>query len=481
MHGILVITAVGLAAALLALGRELGLGMFAPLVPALAILVPSGVPLAQEMTNDLKWYTAEDMGRMVAFCALVAGIHAIRARAGRGPFVVTGLLLVVAGLTHLVPTVIAAALLTLFALATAVVERTGLVRALAGGAVVAVVFLVAYVGVVGLSGGDLGFQRATGAKFEGLPADVDATRSFSRGSYAPLIKKHGHFLLTPRSLVVRYGQETINGRRGRAGIALLGLLGLAGLVGAWFTRSLFPIVAMALGLAGVILAAALFFSFRYDTRVPGDFGSRRLYDYAAVVTALLVPAVLEGAARLFVPRFRSVGAVVALAAGAVAIAAAVYRVPADRTLQRAEAGISVIDHVAETVPCGARMLSNARTAGTWEATTGRHALTEGHAPYLRPDVMAQALRVLIGADRFFDDPQAHRDFLARERIQYLVVVQPRVWVGSNGQRRPAPGDAEAVGALPDVKPVYRDSHVTIFAVGASAAARAGGPPRRCPV
>jgi hypothetical protein len=449
MHAILVVAAIGLAAALLALGREAGLRLLAPLVPALVILAPSRVPLSQEMSSDLRWYTAEDVGRMVAFAGLVAGVYALRTRAGRLPFVATGLVLVAAGLTHLVPTVMAALLLTFFALAAVVVARMELRRALVGGAIVVVVFLVAYVAVIGLSGGDLGFQRATGSKFQGVPANVDATRSFSRGSYAPLTHKEGHFLIPPKTLLLHYGEVTVNGRRGRDGLIGLVLLGVAGLVAAWFVRTLFPAVAMAIGLGAAIYVAALFFSFRYDTRVPGDFGSRRLYDYIAVVTGLLIPAVLEAGTRLVMPRIRWGAAALASAAAVVAVAAAAYSVPADRSLQRAAAGEAVIARVAETVPCGARMLVNARTAGTWEATTGRHPLTEGHAPYLRPDVMEKALRVLIGANTFFDDPAAHRDFLTRERVQYLVVVKPQIWVGTAGQRRPALGEG---GGRPPGRP-----------------------------
>ena len=63
MQAILVVTTVGIVAALLALGRELGLGVFAPLLPVLVVLVPEWLPLPHEITNDLTYYTAEDIGR----------------------------------------------------------------------------------------------------------------------------------------------------------------------------------------------------------------------------------------------------------------------------------------------------------------------------------------------------------------------------------------------------------------------------------
>ena len=83
MYAILTVTAVGVVAALLALGRDLGLGIFAPLVPVLILLVPAGLPFAQEPSNDLRYYTAEGVGRMVAFSALVIGMYAVRAERRR--------------------------------------------------------------------------------------------------------------------------------------------------------------------------------------------------------------------------------------------------------------------------------------------------------------------------------------------------------------------------------------------------------------
>jgi hypothetical protein len=128
------------------------------------------------------------------------------------------------------------------------------------------------------------------------------------------------------------------------------------------------------------------------------------------------------------------------------------------------------------------MVANARTAGTWEAITGRRALTEGRAPFLDPGVLVRVLSVLDGATKFFDDPQANQSFLIRERVDYLVVVSPGVWFGwGGGGRHPKAGDAEAVEALPNVKEVYRDRDVAIFSVGPAATSSEGEQPARCPL
>jgi hypothetical protein len=241
-------------------------------------------------------------------------------------------------------------------------------------------------------------------------------------------------------------------------------------------------VVVAWGLLAAILAAALYFSYRYETLIPGVFGVRRLYDYAALVPALLVPTVLEAITALFARRRETVAAVVAVGVGVLTIGAAVALIPRDRSPRSAAGGGAVIDRVAEVIPCDARMLANARTAGTWEATTGRRALTEGMAPFLRPEVLKRVLPVLVGANAFFHDPAAHRGFLAQERVQYLVVVKPRVWFGwGDSGRAPAEGDADAIASLPNVHAVVRDPAVTIFAVGSSTAPAGGVQPRRCPL
>jgi hypothetical protein len=128
------------------------------------------------------------------------------------------------------------------------------------------------------------------------------------------------------------------------------------------------------------------------------------------------------------------------------------------------------------------MLANTRTAGSWEAWTGRGAITEGMSPFLRPEVMAGILPILVGANDFFKDPQAHQDYLADQRVQYLVVVSPGIWFGWGGTgRNPQPDDAAKIAALPGVTQLHRDKRVAIFAVGRQPAVPAGGLPSRCPV
>jgi hypothetical protein len=466
MQAILVLTSVGLAAALLALGRDLGLGVFAPLVPVLTLFVPDELPLTSIIGNDLRLYSAENVGRMVAVCGLVTGIYALRADRRRAASCVTGGLFALGGLTHLIPALVAGAMLALYACGEVLLDRGLLRRATAVGAASAIVFGATYVGVIASSGGELGWDRATqGAGFDGLPPDVDPTRSFQAGRFVVAHSERNAFFIPPRDLVERFLDHVV-ASPASPWVAVVFLLALAAatviLVRA--SQSFFPHAVMAWGLAPIFLAVALFFSARYDTAVPGGWGVRRLFDYAGLLPALLVPACLQGLAGPLERRSRWITPVLALCVAVLAVTAVVARVPADRELGRADDGLAVAAQVARQVPCGARMLANVQTAGFWEATTGRRALTEGMAPYLRPEVMARALPLLVEANEFFDDPEAGREFLEREDVDYVVVVSPRVWAGYGGGNPPTAVESDAVAAA-GLRPVFRDRRVSIFAVG----------------
>jgi hypothetical protein len=481
MQGILTVTAIGLVAVLFALGREFGLGVFAPVLPALVLLVPQRAPLPVDIAG-VEFYTAENIGRLAAFSALLVGIYALRSPRPRGPVVLTGVMIAVAGLTHLVPTVIAVVMLASFGIASPLVAHEPVLRVLGRGAALLGVFAVVYVATLVASGGDLGWQTAGGQAFRGFPANVDPTESFTEGR---LVRKHeqaGHFFIAPKRLVGLLGEEIVNRpNRVRFGLLAFALLSLAALGLALRARSLLPAAVVAWALVAAMLAIGLLFSFRYSTAVPGKFGPGRMYDYVAISVALLVAVLLEGLRLVLGGSRRRAHVAVALAVGALAVAAAITTVPRGRALWKADNGLHVFSEVASVVPCNTRMLVNARTAGSWEAETGRLAVTEGHAPYLRPTVINRVVPVIVGANDFFRDPAAHRDYLARERVQYVVTVGKDAWIGSKGPRQPRDADAQAVGALPGLQPVLRDPLVSVFAVGSAPAGETSPQPERCPL
>jgi len=481
MQGILTVTAIGLVAVLFAVGREFGLGVFAPVLPALVLLVPQRAPLPVDIAG-VEFYTAENIGRLAAFSALLVGLYALTSPRPRVPVALTGVMIAVAGLTHLVPTVIAVVMLASFGIASALVTHESALRVLGRGAALLGVFAVVYVATLVASGGDLGWQTAGGQAFRGFPANVDPTESFTEGR---LVRKHpqvGHFFIQPKRLVGLLGAEIVNRpNRVRFGLLAFAALSLAALGLALRARSLLPAAVVAWGLVTAMLAIGFLFSFRYSTAVPGKFGPGRMYDYVAISVALLVAVVLEGLRLLLVGSRRRGHIAVALAVGALAVVAAIATGPRGRALSKADNGLQLMSQVASVVPCDARMLVNARTAGSWEAITGRLAVTEGHAPYLRPTVINRVVPVIVGANDFFRDPAANRDYLERERIQYVVTVGKNAWIGSKGPRQPREEDAEAVAALPGLRPVLRDPLVSVFAVGAAPAGSAEPHPDRCPL
>jgi hypothetical protein len=481
MQGILTVTAIGLVAVLFAVGREFGLGVFAPVLPALVLLVPQRAPLPVDIAG-VEFYTAENIGRLAAFSALLVGIYALRSPRPGAPVALTGIMIAVAGLTHLVPTVIAVVMLVSFGIASALVRHEPVLRVLARGAALLAVFAVVYLGTLVASGGDLGWQTAGGQAFRGFPANVDPTESFTEGR---LVRKHaqvGHFFIQPKRLVGLIGAEVVN-RPGqvRIGFLALAVLSLAALELALGARSLLPAAVVAWALVAAMVAVGFLFSFRYNTAVPGKFGPGRMYGYVAISVALLVAVVLEGLRLRLAGSRRRVHAAIAIGVGAVAVVAAVTTVPRNRALSKADNGLQVISRVASVVPCGTRMLVNARTAGSWEATTGRLAVTEGHAPYLRPTVINRVVPVIVGANDFFRDPAAHRDYLERERIEYVVTVNKNAWIGSKGPRQPRAEDPDTVAALSGLQTVLRDPLVSVFSVGTLPAASSGPQPDRCPL
>jgi hypothetical protein len=479
MQGILAVAAVGVVAAFLAVGRELGFGPFAPLVPALAALAPTWLPLAEGIANDLDSYNAENVGRMVAFSVLAGAIAFSRLENGWTGPVALGLTAAMGALTHLIPAAVAGAMLLTYLVASFLYRREGLrQRVRLAGAGLAT-FLVAIVGVLVLSGGDLGFQGAARrAELTRIPPNVDATRSFAEQRLVP-VKDRDRFYISPKALAARHARSTVGSDSNRTAVVALVCLAIASVLTALLARSLIPAVAVPWGLSALILLVALAFSYRYSTKIPGTFGPRRLSAYGALIPALIVPGFLAAIAFRFRLSGRAVAAALALTVAAFGVAAAVERIPGG-DLPNAAAGRAAAVRVAENVPCGERMLANARTAGTWEALTGRRAILEGMAPYLRPEVLDRVLPLLLEARRFFADPEANADFLDEQRVDYVVVVAPAPWIGTSPEEPKIPTDAAAIAGLPGVATVHRDANLTVFATSSAEVPR-GSLPALCPL
>jgi hypothetical protein len=464
--------AVGLFAALLALGRALGLGSLDVGVPAVLLVAPAALPLNSEFAEDAGTYRVETLGRMLAVCAAVVAVAIVRGRAGRREAVVAGLLLGTGAGTHLIPVAVVGIFAVWFAVASVALgrerrRRAGRVARSAGIAVL--VTVVVWLAALGASGGDLGFQRARGSGgYPGFPVTLDPTKTFEvvkpshpRGRRSGWAIRPSQIGTVAVSSVFNEVQITTP-RRDFAGVVLLAV-GSA-LVLLRRRRSLGPSVVAAWATALVLVALGLYFSHRYRTFVPATFGPRRLFEYGvllAVLTAVVVAsaAVRDIVARLGRHRGRTVRRAVSVAAAVLAVLVAASVSPRPTSPLEAR-GLQLMQTLARRVPCDARMLVNVRTAGSFEVLAGRTSIDEGMAPYLRPSVLRQVLPVVLGAKAFFKDPLANRAYIDRERIDVVVAVTQAKVGGRpllNHGRRPV------LNRIPWLRPLVKTPGYTIYA------------------
>jgi hypothetical protein len=483
MGAMLWLSAVGMLVVVWALAAEIGLGLIAPLVPVLLLVVPDRLPLNHEITSDLNVFTAENLGRMVAIAALLLAVIAVRS-GSRTKAAAAGIVLVACAGTHLVPAAVAAGLLVCYA-AVHGASRRHLRRTVVVLAVIGTTTLVGWGAIVLGAGGQLGFQRVGGSSGStGFPPAYDPSASFVVGHPVihPVRTSRGHYYL-PRTVVRWFLASTAGStaivptRRDYAIVALTAALALALLI---LPRTgLRPIGAMALGLGAMILAVALIFNDRYTTRVPADFGVHRLYDYDAIPVILALAGAAELGARGLARLHRQVRPAVIVVAAIAAVAVAWGVRPPDDTAEAAQAQ-SVYATVRATVPCTARILPDARTAGSFAALTGRQSVIEGMAPYLNPALMKRVLPILLGARQFFHKPQQNIGYLSRERVDFvLLLTDPTVRIGQSGGRVDRGADFAGIRALSDLRLVTRRRAFELYAVGGARTLPPGAHQRAC--
>ena len=436
--------AVGLFLALWAVADQLGLRWTAPLLPLLLLAVPGGWPLENAMSQDIVLFRAENFGRLVALTAFALAVYGLRrGAAAKLQLAAAGALLGVAALIHLIPVVVVAAMLLLYAFAAGLGSlpvRSAAVRfaAIGGTAVLAYALLLA------ASRGSLGLQGAQStASYTSYPGGVDPTAYFRTGH--PVLFAPG---ASATQLIQHYAERGLAAGSGEVGAAFaaLGVLVLAALAAVVFLeRRLAPVVVAAVGLAVVLVIAAIGFAHHYTVMIQSTFGERRLFDYAGLSVALLVLVVAEALA-VRAGRLQPV-----LAAGMVGIGVAVLlatSIHTPATLKRWQGAATtaavtrnVFDLVSRRVPCDARILPNFRSEGVFEAVTGRRSVMEGMSPYLRPAMLDRVLGLVKRTRTFFHDPNADRAFAAAERVDYVLVIPQDMVIGEDGipyRRRPLP-------------------------------------------
>ena len=472
MRALTVLSAVGVATALLAFGRELGMRAGAVVLTGVAVMAPPSLPAPRELSNDLDVFRAESFGRLAACCGLLLALRSVRGRAGRPVMVAAAATFAVAALTHLVPALIALAALAALAL----LDRSptpSRSRKVGRAAAIAAAAAAIWAGTLIAAGGSLGLQRVTGgAGYPASLARIDPTASFALQRRVAL-RPARTFTIAPSTLADRY-LASLAGRQGtsapRYALVLVGIVVIASavalLAGTWEQRV--PVI-LAWCLAAGSLAAAFAFSSRYRTVVPADFGPRRLFDYAALSCALVAGATTDVLIdRMREPRLRRAAVAVVFA---LVLAAALDR-GQWRSGGPADAADQALPALGRSLPCDARVLTDVRSAGIFEAYTGRVSVVEGGAPYLRPADMPAALDALIGAKRFFADPAAGEPFLRAHRIGFVVLFRPGL---VEGGRLRSPGSPIAAAGLGPVS--SPDPAVRVITLGSPTAE--GPYPTRC--
>jgi hypothetical protein len=463
---------VGLFAALLALGRAVGLRVLAVGVPALVLAVPASAPINAEFTQDADVYRVETLGRMAAVCAVVIAIGVVRGRAGLREAAVAGVLLGAGAGTHLIPVAVFGIFLMWYIAASLAVNparRHRLARIARAAGVTALLTVVIWLAVLAASGGDLGFQRARGSGgYPGFPVTLDPTKSFEvikrthpkgrRTGWAIPPARVGEVALAS----VFEDLQVTTPRRDYIGLVLLALA--SGLVLWRRRRSLGPVTFASWATALTLTAVGLYFSHRYRTFVPATFGPRRLFEYSILFAVIAGVAALSTVVRSAVgwaarDRRRALRRAGAACVGAIAVVLALATAPAGVTPDE-RAGLEVMATVARTVPCDARILVNVRTAGSFEVLARRTSVDEGMAPYLRPPVLRRVLPIVLGAHRFFRDPASNRAFIENQHVDVVVAVAGARVGGRPMLKR---GRRGVLDGVPWLRPLLTNRTVAIYA------------------
>jgi hypothetical protein len=434
------LSTVGYAAALLALGRELGLRLVAPALPLLAIAgstLPGGFILNEEIAWKLTFFQNEDLGRMLAAVAAVLIVASSSERSSLGRMVAGGVVLAAGALAHLIPAVAFGALIAGVVLARLVLDRRRRVVAYAAAAL-AVAGVMTFVPLA-LASGDVSLQGAgDSGRYTLYEGKYDPTAMVKGMSRQPREKSERRFYEPPvvtmhRSVEIAVGRELT-----RAAAVGLGLVCALAAVGAFAfgSREIRLLVAGASVMAAAILAIALLFSYRYSLYIPATFGRRRLFEYLPIPVTLLAFAVVEViAARVELRRAPFGRALAAAFVAAVVIGTASGSLGAGGSPQQNR----YVD-AAVLTPCDSRLLVDRDTRGSFQALTGRISVTEGLLPFLRPSIVNDVLRLREEVDRFFADPSGSAAVLRDEEVDYVIAERSPALDSAEGLRRVGTAD-----------------------------------------
>jgi hypothetical protein len=476
MGAVLFAVSIGAALAAYGLGRELGLRLTAGLL--VLLLFVNQVVLVQAWTFDLQWFRAETFGRVLLLGGMLLVARAIRAGSlarGRREAVVAGALLGVCAGTHLVAFVVGIALAGCYVLVAFALDRTraalmvGLASCLIAGVIGAVVLVA--------PGGDIGFQGTTNTSTYrtidadlGLPKGFDATFFLAMGGFKQPRPVSGSFGMAPQEIVREYLVRMTDQERLSRFAALVVFevgLGCVVLVLLRGDRDLRIAMIASLLLGLILLAVAVLFAWRYDIYVLSHFGPRRLFDYVAVPSFVILLAAAETLFGMGARTAPLAGRawLVPAAASLVTLVAAAFLLPKDLPPTgergRLAAALAPMAWIQRNIPCTGRILADRRTLATFETLTRHTGPIEGMGPYFRPDVLQPALRQLLGARAFFMHPGSDA-FLRQQGVAAVVTTTTPQQLG--GAYKVGPINQAGLAAAPFLQEVTSGGGVTVYRV-----------------
>jgi hypothetical protein len=429
---LLSLTMVGCVVAGWALGRELGLRYSAPL---LAVLAGAGTgSFRSSLTvSPQNWYGGETFARLALVTGLILALIALRSRDRLLFAIVAGISLGVAGTLHLVPTSVGIGFLCAFALYFLLVERTFphvfIVGLVAGG-----IFCAFVLSGLALSGGDAAFNAVDrDEEIDTRDGTFDPTRYLASGRAdqppelqpASRAEMNDGWYELPGAIFEDYVSDSTSYVFSRSGyIAIFVGAGVLSLLLLLFApKPLRPVAAAGFTTWAGLLLITIIMSSIYDTYVPASFAQRRLWSYDTFMLLLIGLSVIElvlfylSRVRVWIPiAALGIGVCVALALNAP------HEIGRTKRKQGADT-LRAMNWISENLPCDARILANQRSGGTFQVFTGRVAITEGMAPYLRPDMLTEVIDILLDTRAFFEAPSDNLHVLEKYGIDHVVVAK----------------------------------------------------------
>jgi hypothetical protein len=427
LGAMLFVGSVGLSVALWGVAWELGLRFTAALLPLL--VVANRLFLNTELTTDLDVYRAEVFGRLMAACALLVCVRALR-EGRRVDLVVAGIVTGIGIGTHLIAMLIAAIAVGWYLIGRLLLRDSIKSLAIRGAVVLGVAILLASA-VILFPQGDLAFEGAGGEGYEELDRDFDPTLFLLTGKERHVPQKRFAKMAdgSPREFLASSFGATFGPSGGnpfRLPIVILAAgLVLAVLMFLFLPRPLKTIGLMGWGLVASMIAITLFLAYRNDVYILAVWGKRRLSDYSSLPLFLMGLALVEAGVLLVAKKVPRVAGAIATVL-VLGVAALLWPQAVDtkegRGPEEAGTAVEMLDWVRANTDCDSMILTNQRMVGVFKAMTGRVALLEGMSPYLRPDMLDHSIDLMLEARGFYMEPSGLEQFLQDEGIDYVVVL-----------------------------------------------------------